>query len=117
MPDSLLPTIIQFPLLAIFVWFTFEMQKRFNQSMDESLKHASTERAHRDEQWRAFLLDQRQAQSAGMEALSARMAQMANVLASMDTSLNQVVNKLNLHDVRAEEMNKNIATLCARNDK
>jgi hypothetical protein len=35
----------------------------------------------------------------------------------MDTSLNQVVNKLNLHDVRAEEMNKNIATLCARNDK
>ncbi|MDX9953268.1 MAG: hypothetical protein RBT75_04195 [Anaerolineae bacterium] len=83
MPETLLPTLVQFPLLGVFIWFTFEMQKRYQASLDAYRQQEAEERAKRDEQWRAFLLDQRQAQAAGLEALSARMEQLAAVLAAV----------------------------------
>ena len=109
MPDGLLPTLIQFPLLGIFVWFTFEMQKRYQSSVDACRRHEAEERAKRDEQWRAFLLDQRQAQAAGLEALGARMEQMAGVLAAISANVNQVMVKFGQHDARAEEIFKALA--------
>lgn len=91
MPDSLLPTLVQFPLLGVFIWFTFEMQKRYQASLDAYRQQEAEERAKRDEQWRAFLLDQRQAQAAGLEALSARMEQLAAVLAAVSAHVSTMV--------------------------
>lgn len=91
MPDTLLPTLVQFPLLGVFIWFTFEMQKRYQASLDAYRRQEAEERAKRDEQWRAFLLDQRQAQAAGLEALSARMEQLAAVLAAVSAHVSTMV--------------------------
>lgn len=109
MPESLIPTIIQFPILAIFVWFTFEMQKRYQASIDDNRKLESDERNKRDEQWRTFLLDQRKAQSDGMEALSVRMEQMANVLSAINKNVDNVMIKFSSHDQRAEDISRAIA--------
>jgi len=108
-PESLIPTIIQFPILAIFVWFTFEMQKRYQASIDDSRKLEADERNKRDEQWRTFLLDQRKAQSDGMEALSVRMEQMANVLSAINKNVDNVMIKFSSHDQRAEDISRAIA--------
>lgn len=91
MPETLLPTLVQFPLLGVFIWFTFEMQKRYQASLDAYRRQEAEERAKRDEQWRAFLLDQRQAQAAGLEALSARMEQLAAVLAAVSAHVSTMV--------------------------
>ena len=77
MPDSLLPTLVQFPLLAVFVWFTVDMQKRYQASMDQHIATEAAERSKRDEQWRAFLTEHRQAYLEALCHLDAEITALA----------------------------------------
>lgn len=77
MPDNLLPTLVQFPLLAVFVWFTVDMQKRYQASMDQHLTSEAAERTKRDEQWRAFLTEHRQAYLEALCHLDAEITALA----------------------------------------
>lgn len=104
MSEQLSSVLFQFPLLAIFIWFTFEMQKRYQASIDEWLRSAAEERVRRDQEWRAFLLDQRVANVTGLETLSTQMRQIAECLATVNTNVHIVMGKFTAHDERAEEI-------------
>lgn len=96
--------------------------------MEACRKEEAEERVKRDDQWRTFLLDQRQAQTtgleslskaqaSGLESLSIRMEQMANVLAAINANVNQVMTKFQAHDARAEDISKMVATIDAKSGK
>lgn len=104
MSESLLPTIIQFPLLAVFIWFSVEMQKRYHQSIDDYRRQEADERVKRDQQWREFLLDQRQAQTASLESQGTTLQQMAAVLSALSANNIQMMRYLESLNERMERM-------------
>jgi len=63
----------QIPLVGIFVWFTLKIISIF-----------MTELKMRDEQWRAFLEEQRSATISELKCLTAEMVRMNTILSAHD---------------------------------
>lgn len=130
--EEILPVLIQFPLLAIFVWFTFEMNKRFYGEIENYRKCDAEDRQKRDSEWRDFLRDQRDAQCEGftsvtqalkevsavmnataannseimrgLKTLNDRMEAMGEAQAVIGTNVAHIMDKFDAHDSRAEQI-------------
>lgn len=85
MPEYLVNLIVQIPLVGVFIWFILEKDKR----SDEASKN-------RDEQWRNFLVEQREQNNAAI----ARLAEEIKVIATQVSVLNSV---LSAHDAASRE--------------
>lgn len=81
----LLSLLAQIPLVGIFVWFVLEMMKRYSQ-----------ERTERDQQWRDFLRELRDAQNAAIARLAEEIKCIAIEVAQMRESLNR-------HEINTEK--------------
>lgn len=85
MDTPLLSLLAQIPLVGIFVWFVLEMMKRYLQ-----------ERTERDQQWRDFLRELRDAQNAAI----ARLAEEIKVIACEVSSMREAINRHEVNTAR-----------------
>jgi|DewCreStandDraft_5_1066085.scaffolds.fasta_scaffold00907_21 Na+/phosphate symporter len=85
MDSTILSLLAQIPLVGIFVWFVLEMMKRY-----------SAEQTERDNQWRTFLRELREAQDRSLTLLAKEINDMACQVASMKDTLNR-------HEINTEK--------------
>lgn len=85
MDSTILSLLAQIPLVGIFVWFVLEMMKRY-----------SAEQTERDNQWRTFLRELREAQDRSLTLLAEEINDMACQVASMKDTLNR-------HEINTEK--------------
>ncbi len=74
--DSIIPLLIQVPLVGVFMWFVLEINKR-----------QAEERERRDKEWRDFLIEERLRRG---EA-SLRLAEEMKALAALVTASNTLI--------------------------
>lgn len=83
MDASWINLLIQIPLVGIFIWFVLEQDKR---AADADNK--------RDERWREFLKEQRQATEQSMERITNQIEQMSRILAEHDARVSTAVTEM-----------------------
>lgn len=71
-----LSLLIQIPLVGIFVWFVLTM-----------LERQGKEQQNRDEQWRTFLMEQREANNSALARLAEEIKSIAQEVAQMRQAL------------------------------
>ena len=74
MPESIVNLLAQVPLVAIFVWFILERDKRTDAIQIE-----------RDNQWREFLKEQREQNNAAVARLAEEIKSIAERVSEMQT--------------------------------
>lgn len=74
--QPLLQFALQLPIVGIFMWFTLEMIKR-----------EQNERVKRDEDWRQFLTEQREATNAGLSRLAEEIKDNGKLVATTNALL------------------------------
>lgn len=107
------------PILAVFVWFVLMMQREERGERDRLAAVANAERARlategiaerarlaaeataerkqRDEDWRAFLIEQRTMTIAAIDTVSLRLQQLGN--------------QIEAHDIRVQTIAKNVGEM------
>ena len=67
---------LQLPIVGVFMWFTLELMKR-----------EQAERMKRDEDWRKFLIEQRDAANHGMSRLAEEIKESGKLVATTNALL------------------------------
>ena len=70
--ESWISLLIQVPLVGIFVWFTLQITRNFQASQEK-----------RDQEWREFLIEQRQANNLALARLAEEIKTITHELAGM----------------------------------
>jgi len=89
-------------IAAIFIWYETRRQAQMSAEHREERQERETERAARDEQWRAFLTDQRHATLETLDVLSLRLQQLGDVIVGIDARTRRIEALFDAHDQRAE---------------
>ena len=87
MPEGIVNLLIQIPLVGIFIWFILERDKR-----------SDTNEQKRDEQWREFLAEQR-------EASNLAITRLTDEIKTIGQEVNRLGGMLSAHDIRSQERN------------
>ena len=89
-------------IAAIFIWYEMRRQAQMSAEHHEERRERETERAARDEQWRAFLTDQRHATLETLDVLSLRLQQLGDLIVGIDDRTRRIEALFDAHDQRAE---------------
>ena len=73
-PDFLISIAAQLPLVAVFTWFSLRLLDRFQQDQQR-----------RDDEWRAFLREEREARSEMASRLASEIREMGNAIERLAT--------------------------------
>ncbi len=95
----------QAPLVGIFVWAMLMVLDKMNKFQMEMMQRWDTEQRARDEVWRKFLDEQRQANNAALARMADEMRAMQESLAKHDgrvsEQMGRVVQALRVREVRS----------------
>lgn len=89
-------------IAAIFIWYEKGRQAQMGAEHREERQERETERQQRDEQWRAFLTEQRNATLATLDVFSLRLQQLGDVIVGIDDRTRRIETLFGAHDQRAE---------------
>ncbi len=99
--ESWASLLVQIPVVAIFVWFTLEINKRNTTSMEAIAKCTSDATEKRDAEWREFLKDQREQNNAALgrlaeelKANSRQVAVLQSLVVEHSSQLNEIMPRL-----------------------
>lgn len=85
--DAIVSLLIQIPLVGIFVWFSLRLIKIFLDELKVRSACEDSERARRDDDWRAFL----DKQSIASNVATARLAEEIKALATQVAATNALI--------------------------
>lgn len=111
MPEILAKVFEQLPTLAIFIWFVLVLLKSEREEREKRDAAVCKEREKRDDDWRAFLGEQRMAMVAGLDTTSARLQQLGDLMLSVAQRTERIENLFYTHDKRAEGIAVRLAEL------
>lgn len=91
LPDWL----IQIPLVAAFIWFTLQLNKSHQETIDKIISDSRASSVtvmrdwrdylkQRDEQWQSFLIEQRNSTTEALDVMAERMTEISKVVADLD---------------------------------
>lgn len=107
--------LLQVPLVAVFIWFVLERDKRDAATAAAREQREQTADAQREEQWRTFMLERDRLLVAGMSDVSVRMQELGKLTASQYAETRARIDALELlmrsHNGRAEGIARDLAAL------
>lgn len=107
--------LLQVPLVAVFIWFVLERDKRDAVMSAAREQREQTADAQREEQWRTFMLERDRLLVAGMSDVSVRMQELGKLTASQYAETRARIDALELlmrsHNGRAEGIARDLAAL------
>lgn len=105
--NALLELVGLFPSLAIaaiFIWYELKRSAQWSQEHREERQEREAERTKRDDEWRSFLTDQRNATLATLDVLALRLQQLGDVVMGIDDRTKRIEKAFDAHDTRAERI-------------
>jgi len=83
--------LVQIPIIAAFIWFVLEMNKRQKEYDEKREISAAEEREKRDKEWRDFLSNERRASEATLGKVANRLDSLGEVIEKHDQKLDMAI--------------------------